>query len=133
MVTEAHSDIVVDRCTVCRALWFDAHELDRWIALEHPDEIVDLEGHIPKRGLCSRNCARCSRAMESAGWAGVLLARCPLCRGFFVDGAALGHLLSESRSHEQSAFECKVRDAMITAGWTLLGANAIVTLLMRFL
>ncbi len=133
MVTETHADIVVDRCIVCRALWFDAHELDRWIALAHPDETVDLEAHVPKRGLCSRSCPRCSRAMDSAGWAGVLLARCPQCHGLFVEGAALDRLLAESRSHEQEAFESKLRDAMIAGGWTLLGANAISVLLMHFL
>jgi Zn-finger nucleic acid-binding protein len=133
MVTEAHSDIVVDRCIVCRALWFDAHELDRWFALEHPDETVDLEAHIPKRGLSSRNCPRCSREMESAGWPAALLGRCPLCRGLFVEGAVLDQLLLESHSHGQTEFESKLRDAMVDIGWTLLSANGILVLLMRFL
>jgi Zn-finger nucleic acid-binding protein len=133
MVAEARDSITVDRCERCRGLWFDARELDQWLAAVNPAHASLPEDQIPRRGIGTRQCPRCSESLETAGWPGLVLDRCPGCRGLFVELNELARIESAEMPHEGVTFEARLQGAIVSAGWTLLSAKGIVLLVLRFL
>ena len=132
MEPETQGEITVDRCVRCHALWFDARELDNvlqelYTAGSGPEE------RIPKRGLSSRRCPRCDIRLESAGWTGLVLDRCPTCRGLFVEVHDLAQLQREEVPLDAMDFGARLQSAMVSGGWALLTAQGIVQVLIRFL
>lgn len=68
MVSEVRGDITADRCARCGGLWFDARELDAWLAREEsPVAAVELE--LPRRGMTSRGCQRCQAWTDTSNGA----------------------------------------------------------------
>jgi Zn-finger nucleic acid-binding protein len=134
MASLTREGTTVDRCDRCEGVWFDATELDAWLAANYPEGAEPPEERIPVRGEGGgRRCPHCKCAMESAGWTGVILDRCPKCRGLFVEARELKHLEHEEAPHEAHSFEGQFHSAMVTAGWTVLGAKGFILLLLRFL
>ena len=133
MVPETRDGITVDRCERCGGLWFDANELDGWLATARPGVATTAEGWIPRRGVGTRPCPRCSASLETAGWPGVVLDRCPECRGLFVEVNELTSILRGDLPPGTDAFQARLQSAIASAGWTLLGAKTIVLLVLRFL
>ena len=133
MVPEGRNGVVGDRCERCRGVWFDGAELDRWLRDVLPDAAESVEDRIPQRGTPSRQCPRCAASTETAGWSGLVLERCPECRGLFVESHELD--LLERGAHPDSAqsFEERLKWAMVSAGWTLLTMKGVVIILVRFL
>lgn len=133
MVVETREGISVDRCHKCGGLWFDADELDRHLIPLYPDGARPPETRIPERGRSTRKCPRCDRSMSSAGWTGLVLDRCLMCRGLFVETSELAQLEREQPPLEAASFETQLQEFMVSAGWTLLTAKAIALLILRFL
>lgn len=131
MIEEVREGVTADRCDRCRGLWFDADELDRWLTGAAAVAPVP-EAHIPRRGVSSRRCPRCAGAMETAGWTGLVLDLCKACGGLFVEANELLQLERTQRVPEGQSIGSMLRDACVSAGWTLLSAKALVILLMRF-
>src|SRR4051812_25663921 len=79
LVPESGHGITVDRCDRCTGLWFDAKELDRWLADFYADTKDLPEHRMPRRGHGGHPCPHCLQPMDSAGWTGLVLDRCPIC------------------------------------------------------
>ncbi len=61
-----HTDVAVDRCTVCRGLWFDASEMDKLREArdsESIDRCKDEAGDRTVEPAGSRLCPRCQTRM----------------------------------------------------------------------
>lgn len=92
MQPELSHGIQLDRCPACQGIWFDASELDDALgpgphATEHS---------IPVRGVGGHSCPRCwPGQLETAGWTGLILDRCPHCYGWFVEAGELRRLHDE--------------------------------------
>jgi Zn-finger nucleic acid-binding protein len=131
MVLESLADVQVDRCPNCHALWFDAHELERRLgsqAANHARSVSEAE--LPERGLGGRSCPRCwPKPMETVGWTGVVIDRCPTCRGLFVEFAELERLQRHGAPEE--SIELIVQRAMIRTGGNLLAAAGLINILVR--
>jgi Zn-finger nucleic acid-binding protein len=132
MVPETRDGVTADRCERCRGLWFDASELDAWLAEECPG-VAAPEGWIPRRGVGTRRCPRCSEALETAGWPGIVLDRCPRCRGLFLEVNELASIERGEMPSETSGLEARLQSAIVSGGWTILSAKGIVLLVLRFL
>lgn len=132
MVAECRDGITVDRCVVCQGYWFDATELDLRLAPMLPPGASPPEARVPERGLSTRRCPRCQKPLKTAGWDGLVLDRCPTCRGIFVEWREWRYLLNHDAPHDAQTFESQFREAMIAAGFALLYARAIAIIVMRF-
>lgn len=133
MQHETMAGSTVDRCNECGSLWFDAEELDRWWNELYPAEARLPEACVPRRGLSGRTCPRCEGLLEAAGWTGVVLDRCPGCRGLLVEPHDLRELRAEGIPARANSFEADFAAAMVNAGWWLLAARAFANLAIRFL
>lgn len=133
MMPETRHDVTVDRCEQCGSLWFDAQELDQWLSAAYPADALSRESRIPRRGLGGHRCPRCPEWLESAGWTGLVLDRCRGCRGLFVEAREIVRMQEEELPHEVESLEARLHSAIGSAGWTLLGAKEIVSLILRFL
>ena len=131
MSPEVRHGVTADRCDRCRAIWFDAEELNQWLAADSMAPEVGLEARIPSRGVGSRPCPRCRRIMQSVGWTGMVLDRCRRCRGLFVEAREFDDLASAPPDVQRTREE-RLRAALMTTGWTLLGAKGILVLIVRF-
>jgi Zn-finger nucleic acid-binding protein len=128
MLPDTRSGVTADRCDRCSSLWFDASELDAWLADGAPESV------IPRRGPGARRCPRaCDGSMETAGWTDLVLDRCPTCRGLFVEAREIGDLEQFNLPTESQSIESRLQVAMVSAGWTLLSAKGIIILILRFL
>jgi Zn-finger nucleic acid-binding protein len=133
MTSEERFGVTVDRCEKCSALWFDAEELDRWLGDAAATDDGRPESLIPARGVGSRPCPRCTHALDTAGWTGLVLDRCKNCRGLFVEAGELTRLQADGLPGESDPFELRLRAAFVDLGWTLLGAQGLTRLVMRLL
>ena len=130
MAVELVSDVEVDRCPGCHALWFDAAELDRFVVAKAgrpPGETM-----LPERGMGGHACPRCwPQPMEFVGWSGMLLDRCETCSGLFVEANELARLLAGERP--PANFEAWLASELTRMGWRLLYAQAIANVVIRVL
>ena len=133
MAVEAWAGVQVDRCGECHALWFDAHELDRCLAGAEPSRGHPVtEAELPDRGLGGRSCPRCwPRAMRTVGWTGLVVDRCPHCRGLFVEAGELEWLRRQGAPEE--SVELMVQRVLIGTGSSLFCALELTKLLIRVL
>lgn len=130
--SESAHGVTVDRCDRCGGMWFDAHELDRWLADYYPDLPQPPEHRIPRRGVGGRPCPRCHKPMDTAGWTGLVLDRCPECHGIFAEAPELSTMEHESLP-DGAPFARQLKEFCVSSGWSLLAARAIAVLLIRFL
>jgi uncharacterized protein len=132
MAVEVWAGVQVDRCPGCRALWFDASELDRCLGSETPPKRRITEADFPERSLSGLSCPRCwPKSMETVGWTGIIIDRCPDCRGLFVEFGELERLRHDGMPEEP--IELVVQRAMIRAGSSLLVGAGLLHLLVRVL
>jgi len=93
-------DLVLDHCHTCRGLWFDAGELEEYLARSQArfdDSALEPLGETPLP------CPRCPGVrLERARVDGVALDVCPRCRGTFVDLGEIHALLGAVRRGEFS-------------------------------
>jgi Zn-finger nucleic acid-binding protein len=132
MATEEHAGVVLDRCTGCGGMWFDATELDRLLSEALPDGDPPDEADIPDRGLSGRRCPRCDLALRTAGWTDAVLDRCATCRGLFVGERELGVVAQMPDPGDGLTAE-RLRSFADAAGWGLLSLQSIALILMRLL
>ena len=132
MATEAHAGVVLDRCTECGGIWFDASELDRLLAGALPEGDPPDEADIPDRGLSGRRCPRCDLALRTAGWADAVLDRCSKCRGLFIGARELQHLARMPDPGDGITAE-RLRSWAVAAGWGLLSLETVALILIRLL
>jgi Zn-finger nucleic acid-binding protein len=91
----------LDRCLVCRGIWFDVGEMKqglRQVAAELPER-TNLQRLIDTRRALSQDvretvvrCPRCATSMNhktSLGAPSVVFDQCPRCRGVWFDGGEL--------------------------------------------
>ena len=89
--------IEVDRCSICRGVWFDQSELQSLLQLS-PAELRPIRGGKQKDDA-NRQKAKCPRDHSdlmrvcSAANPGVIVDTCPECRGIWLDGGELDRLL----------------------------------------
>lgn len=131
MNAERVDSVIVDRCERCNGLWFDAKELDQAIQRVLPPGGEPPEDRIPDRSLSSRRCPRCADCLRTAGWTGLILDRCPKCRGLFVEASEWDYLNRREAPYYAQSFEAEFRDAMVAGGSALLTANAILQIILR--
>jgi hypothetical protein len=67
--------------------------------------------------------------METVGWTGVVIDRCPICRGLFVEFAELERL--QRHGAPEDSTELIVQRAMIRTGGNLLAAAGLINILVR--
>lgn len=133
MTPDTREGVTIDRCLSCGGLWFDAQELDRCLLALYAEDSPPPEARIPERGLGTRRCPRCDRYMKTAGWTGLVLDRCPDCRGLFVEASELAQMERAQPPLEAASIETRLHELMVSAGWALLYAKAIALLIVRFL
>ena len=71
--------------------------------------------------------------MQAAGWTDLVIERCRTCHGLFVEAKELAPIAQRDLSEGAGTFELRLREALLTLGWTLLTAKGIAILLMRFM
>ena len=89
--------IEVDRCSVCKGIWFDDNELEVLLELKRSDlrslrrgtENLDLDA---KRGKCPRDSSELLRVCSALD-ASLILDTCVNCHGVWLDGGELGRLV----------------------------------------
>jgi Zn-finger nucleic acid-binding protein len=133
MAVDSRDGVTIDRCYSCGGLWFDAQELDRCLLALYAEDSPPPEARIPERGVGTRRCPRCDRFMKTAGWTGLVLDRCPNCRGLFVEASELAQMECAQPPMDAGTFETRLHEVMISAGWTLLYAKTIALVIVRFL
>lgn len=83
-------DVTVERCSSCRGIWFDAHELSELLA-EDARQVAALrhgsenERADDKRGKCPRDASALLRVYSSIERS-VVLDACADCHGIWLDG-----------------------------------------------
>lgn len=103
--------LVLDQCSVCRGVWYDADELgaflERYLA-EHPDlpparlSLHQEAGMLAPAGEGERACPRCEFPLEKYNYgydSGIILDRCHACKGVWVDGDEVQRLAQYVKGH----------------------------------
>ena len=89
--------IEVDRCSICRGVWFDQKELASLLQLS-PAELGPIRGGKLEDDV-NRQKAKCPRdhsdltRVFSASNPDVIVDTCPKCLGIWLDGGELDRLL----------------------------------------
>jgi len=95
-------DVVVNRCSSCDGIWFDAHELSQLLA-EDARQVAQLrrgslrEELDGKKGVCPRDHGELLR-VYSAVDKSVIVDACPDCRGIWLDGGEFAKLFAARAS-----------------------------------
>jgi len=69
--------------------------------------------------------------MRTAGWNGLVLDRCPECRGLFVEAHEWAYLNRYEAPYAAQSFEAEFRAAAVAGGSALLTANGIIWIILR--
>ena len=95
-------DVVVNRCSSCDGIWFDADELSRLLA-EDARQVARLrrgslrEELAGKKGICPRDRDELLRVYSAVNKS-VIIDACPDCRGIWLDGGEFEKLFAARRS-----------------------------------
>ena len=101
METVEFEKIQVDRCSVCRGLYFDAREAQKLRALPG-SEVIDVGDPDVGRVQNGNDRIRCPRdttpmvRIVDAGQPHIHLETCPVCQGMFFDAGEFADWKSES-------------------------------------
>src|SRR6185437_3702010 len=133
LVAERAHGITIDRCDRCSGVWFDAEELDRWLATFYADAAGPVEHRMPRRGYGGHPCPRCHDMMDAAGWTDLVFDRCPLCHGLFVQSRKLTSLESDPPPAHSMSTTLRIKELMVEAGADILAASGIAVLVLRLL
>lgn len=101
---ELMGSVHVDRCTQCKALWFDRAELAASLLHRTPGLPVDLGIPVLKAAAseqlsCPRDAGQ--RLLRDYEWLGVGLARCPACGGVLCSAANWQDILDAAAAKMQ--------------------------------
>jgi Zn-finger nucleic acid-binding protein len=94
---------MVDRCSSCEGIWFDAQELIELLA-EDARYVAELRvGDVKqnadgRKGACPRDAAELMRVYSSIDRS-VVLDACPECRGIWLDGGEFEKLFAAPRRY----------------------------------
>jgi Zn-finger nucleic acid-binding protein len=95
-------DVVVNRCSSCDGIWFDADELSQLLA-EDARQVTQLrrgslrEELAGKKGVCPREGGELLRVYSAVNRS-VIIDACPDCRGIWLDGGEFEKLFAARRS-----------------------------------
>jgi Zn-finger nucleic acid-binding protein len=90
--------VVVDRCSSCTGIWFDAQELSELLA-EDARHVASLRGGNTRdeasgqKGFCPRDASRLLRVYSAINRS-VILDACTVCRGIWLDGGEFDKLFA---------------------------------------
>lgn len=104
------SGFTIDRCSACRALWFDAVELQRVLASKTAASSIDAPGHHSDPALKSDaalTCPRCQSplvAMVDQHQPHVHMRGCTVCGGLLLARGALLDLSEFTLKERLAAF-----------------------------
>lgn len=82
----------VDRCPTCRAMWFDAVELQKVLAITGAASEIDSVPSRPRTRHGAHACPRCRSplvVMSDAAQAHVAMLGCTVCGGLLLDQGVL--------------------------------------------
>jgi len=71
--------------------------------------------------------------MDAVGWTGLVLDRCPICHGIFASAREIADLEHEPAPAHTMSDARRLKELMAEAGFTVLAADGIATLVMRLL
>ena len=106
-VIDPATELEVDSCRQCEGIWFDAHELARFLESAslkktfHWDERQRKGEASFTINTTARRCPRCAENMEERLFGGVTLDRCVGCGGLWFDGGELQVVVTRYRSGAQ--------------------------------
>lgn len=90
--TDPVTRLEIDSCPSCRGLWFDAHELQRFLKSDNlktrfmwSEAVEPLASVGYVINTTRRTCPRCKVAMAEKLYAGVTLDFCNQCEGLWFD------------------------------------------------
>jgi len=95
-------DVVVNRCSSCDGIWFDADELSQLLA-DDARQVAQLrrgslrEELAGKKGVCPRDGGELLRVYSAVNRS-VIIDACPDCRGIWLDGGEFEKLFAARRS-----------------------------------
>ena len=103
MVT--YEGVEVGHCNVCGGCWLDADELGRIVSLREKRftaaqrSAIDTAGRIPgipvddiERDIVCQGCKASTGPINYGGDTGIIINRCPQCRGIWLDVGELEHI-----------------------------------------
>lgn len=94
-VAELINSITLDRCSGCRALWFDRTELAGAFNARVPGIAVDWGQPLPTPAHEGPLCPRTSDVrLRSYAWLGQRFWRCPTCQGVLMTASAWRGMLA---------------------------------------
>jgi len=91
-------DVVVNRCSSCDGIWFDAHELTELRAEDAKQVALLRRGSLRerldgKKGRCPRDAGELLRVYSAVDKT-VIIDACPDCRGIWLDGGEFEKLFA---------------------------------------
>jgi Zn-finger nucleic acid-binding protein len=101
---ELEMEMEVDQCLLCNGVWFDANELQEYLAeklmiLDSPKVSAYAELN-KKEGICPK--CNCVMVKQSAPMkAGFMIDVCNTCKGIWLDGSELERLEDKSISWKE--------------------------------
>jgi Zn-finger nucleic acid-binding protein len=118
--TDAEIGLEIDACPTCGGLWFDAHELGRFLDSAPMRKTFSWDLAPPRNegdftiNTRARRCPRCAVEMEDRLFGGVTLDRCPSCKGLWFDGGELGVVVRRYKkgAHGDRAVARELRSAL---------------------
>lgn len=104
---DKETGLEIDSCPECYGLWFDGHELSRFLAggtlrrkFEAVAEVQPLDSIGFTLSTKQRKCPRCRQPLEERMFADVTLDVCGQCEGIWLDDGELQRIL---RKYEKGA------------------------------
>ena len=105
LTTVTYEGIDVEHCNVCGGCWLDADELGRIVSLREKRftaaqrSAIDTAGRIPgipvddiERDIVCPGCKASTGPINYGGDTGIIINRCPQCRGIWLDVGELEHI-----------------------------------------
>ena len=107
----AYRNLVLDQCSGCQGVWYDANELGAFLEhylADHPDlppatlTVRQQPGAFAPGSEKDRACPRCNFPMEKYNYgydSGIILDRCHACTGVWVDANEVRRLARYVKGH----------------------------------
>ena len=97
MVEQKHGEVIIDRCNVCRGIWFDSGEISEYVrrnkSLLRSGEASDNDFHTLTQ-VPAGSCPRCQNGTLRIGlFKGLSFERCDCCSGFFLSAEQISGII----------------------------------------
>jgi uncharacterized protein len=103
------TDILIDRCSSCQAIWLDKGELEilkknliQFVPKDHPDmgkRTEELLGEIEEAGKQRFSCPKCQGKLWHLKRSGMIVEMCSKCEGMWFDAGELTILIEVYRKY----------------------------------